>query len=101
MKLRKHRRVSSKLAAKATANRKAVSSGQLSYRERERNGSEATASKLAPEARTPRGKDRNGKDSKTVLANRPSFKFRVEFWKEEPEIRIGHGQVTLYQGDQL
>jgi hypothetical protein len=77
MKLRKHRREATKLAAKATANRKATAHG--------------TQGELAASPAS----------TGTATETRPAFRFRVEFWKVDPEIRMGHAEITLYKGDQI
>lgn len=73
--LRKHRREATKLAAKVTANRKA-------------GGGSGSGEKTA---RSPAGREG---DSAAV-------RFRVEIWKEEPEVRIGHAEFNLSAPDTM
>ena len=78
MKLRKHRREAKALAEDVTVNRKAAAKKNTG------NVEGQGASPLTRKVRT---------------GSRPAFRFRVEFWKLDPEVRIGHGEVELCEGD--
>ena len=79
MRLRSHRREAKKLAAKATANRKAAVNA---------SGLQGTA---------PKATDAPGRPSPATVTAAVSF--RVEFWKTDPEVRVGHAVIGLNRGD--